>query len=176
MRRSKSIPFLVLIVLGALTAGAQNIPANNKGMTWDHSLSNPVFGTITVGCGPNNDRCDAYNGDTLCTEKLPLLCIYQDKTAFPVPTGLNNSDKYNLWAYGVVATTQPVAGNSFAHLADADKACMATFGPKWKVAEFHNGWGWHFQAYGGTVSAPTVPSTRFWVNINDKKANCWAQP
>jgi hypothetical protein len=90
---------------------------------------------------------------------------------------MNNSDEYNRWAGGVVATTQPIAGNTFAHSTDANAYCQSQFGPGWRAAEFHDGWGWNFQAYGGTVSAPAVPSTRFWVHINDQpNANCWATP
>jgi hypothetical protein len=151
-----------------------------KGMAWIHSTSNAQTGTITVGCS----GCDAYHGDTACTELRPLLCIYKPTPPFPLPKGVNNSDQYNLWSGGVVATTQPVAGNTFGHISAgmplspaANDYCQAQFGPGWRVAEFHDGWGWNFQAYGGTVGAPTVPSTRFWVHINDQPAaNCWATP
>lgn len=170
MRRLLSV-LLVLIAVPALAA-------NPKGMTWVHTLSNAQNGTVTVGCGPANAPCDAYHGDTLCTERLPLLCIYKPNPAFQVPAGVNNSDQYNRWAGGVIATTAPVSPTSWGpnpRLADADKFCYAQFGSGWRTAEFHDGWGWHFQAYGGTVSAPTVPSTRFWVYINDQPtANCWA--
>jgi hypothetical protein len=148
-----------------------------KGMTWLHAISNAQTGTITVGCG----GCDAYHGDTPCAQKLPLLCIYKPTPPFTLPSGVNNTDQYNQWSGGVVATTAPVAGNSFAHLSlppgDANSYCAAQFGPGWRVAEFHDGWGWNFQAYGGTVSAPAVPSTRFWVHINDQpNATCWKTP
>jgi hypothetical protein len=137
-----------------------------KGMTWRHTASNAQTGTITVGC----DNCDAYHGDTPCTQPLPVLCIYKPAIPFPLPTGVNNSNQYYLWAGGVVATTQPHVGmNNTA----ATAFCQAQFGPLFRVAEFHDGWAWDFQAYGGTVSAPTVPSTRFWVYINDQPgANC----
>src|SRR5204862_93674 len=117
-------------------------------------------------CGPTSAPCDAYHGDTVCTERVPLLCIYKPATPFPVPTGVNNGDQYNRWAGGVIATTLPVAGNTFATLADADKYCVVQFGTGWHTAEFHDGWGWHFQAYGGTSAG------RFWVNIKDQPANC----
>jgi|PersoiStandDraft_1058852.scaffolds.fasta_scaffold07025_2 hypothetical protein len=157
--------------------------APQKGMTWTHTLSNAQTGTITVGCGSTGPTpCDPIHGDTLCTQPRPLLCIYKPTPAFPLPTDVNNSDQHNQWSGGVVATTQPVAGNTFLHLSatpgtDANSFCRAQFGPDWRVAEFHDGWGWNFQAYGGTVSAPAVPSTRFWVHINDQAlANCWATP
>jgi len=149
-----------------------------KGMTWIHTSSNAQTGTITVGCS----GCDAYHGDTVCTQPLPLLCIYKPATSFQLPAGGSNANQYNLWSGGVVAPTQPVAGNTFAHISatpgsDADSYCQAQFGSGWRVAEFHEGWGWNFQAYGGTVSAPTVPSTRFWVHIKDQaSANCWSTP
>lgn len=142
---------------------------SQKGMTWIHSASNAQTGTISVGCS----GCDPYIGDMPCTQQRPLLCIYKPTPSFPVPVGVNNTDIYHQWSGGVVATTQPVAGNSFPNLAAANSYCQAQFGPGWRVAEFHDGWGFNFQAYGGTVDAPTVPSTRFWVYINDQQANCW---
>jgi len=79
---------------------------------------------------------------------LPLLCIYKDPAAFPVPANLTfPGNPKAQWAYGVVATTPPVAGATFAHLADAEKFCVSTFGAAWRVAEFHeNPAGWNFQS------------------------------
>ena len=162
-------------IVNAGTAGKckTTTTTNTKGMTWIHSASNAQNGTITVGCS----GCNATAGDTLCTQPRPLLCIYKPTPPFSVPVGLNNTIQNNRWSGGVVATTPPVAGNTFAHSTDATNYCAAQFGPNWRVAEFHDGWGWNFQAYGGTVSAPTVPSTRFWVHINDQPAgNCWKTP
>jgi len=136
-----------------------------KGMTWIYSKSDATTGTITVGCS----GCDAYHGDTVCTELRPLLCIYKPTTPFQLPKGLPTSTPYNQWSGGVVATTEPVAGSN---RAAADSRCHVKFGDGWRAAEFHDGGIWNFQAYGGTVSAPTVPSTRFWVYINDQAANC----
>jgi hypothetical protein len=135
-------------------------------MTWIHSTSDATTGTITVGCS----GCEASHGDTACTEKRPLLCIYKPSTPFMMPPGATQ----DLWSGGVVATTQAVAGNTFSTLKAANLYCEGKFGKGWRVAEFHDGVQWNFQAYGGTVSAPKVPSTRFWVHINDQKdANCW---
>jgi hypothetical protein len=155
------------------SAGKCKQTAGTKGMTWLHSISNAQTGTITVGCS----NCDAYKGDTVCTQKLPLLCIYKPTPPFPLPAGVSNADQYSQWSGGVVATTAPVAGNTFAHSTDATNYCVAQFGSSWRVAEFHDGQYWNFQAYGGTVKAPAVPSTRFWVHINDQPAaNCWQTP
>lgn len=151
---------------------ADKSKVNGKGMTWVHRSSNAQTGTVNVGCS----GCDAYKGDTECSKPLPVLCIYKPTPAFPLPVGLNNSSIYDKWSGGVVATTAPIAGSAFADTAAVSAYCKAQFGNGWRVAEFHDGWGWDFQAYGGTVSAPAVPSTRFWVNINDQPAgNCWKQ-
>ena len=147
------------------------VGAPPKGMTWLHHVSNAQTGTISVGCGPTGPNpCNPSQGDTQCAELRPVLCIYKPPTPFPLPIGVSNSDQYYRWSGGVVATTQPHVGmNNIA----ATAYCQAQFGSDWRVAEFHDGWAWNFQAYGGTVSAPTVPSTRFWVYVNDQPgANC----
>jgi hypothetical protein len=46
--------------------------------------------------------------------------------------------------------------------------CVTFFGAGWRMAEFHDSWGWGFSAYGNVRS-----DTRFWVYINDQQANCW---
>lgn len=150
----------------------------DKGMTWYHMASDATYGTITVGCGAAApDRCDAAKGDTPCSQQLPVLCIYKPNPPFQKPAGLKIPNIYMEWSGGVVATTQPRAGNTFAYSADVTKYCKDQFGPDWRVAEFHDAVYWFFQAYGGTVSAPTIPSTRFWVHINDQKdGNCWQLP
>jgi hypothetical protein len=148
-----------------------------KGMTWFHMASDTQYGTITVGCGASGtDRCDPAKGDTVCSQQLPVLCIYKPNPAFQKPVGLKIPNEYMEWSGGVVATTPPVAGDTFKDkdITAVNAYCQAQFGKGWRAAEFHDGRYWFFQAYGGTVSAPTVPSTRFWVHINDQKdGNCW---
>jgi hypothetical protein len=57
-----------------------------------------------------------------------------------------------------------------ATLATANALCVAEFGAGWRVAEFHDGWGWNFQAFGGLGK----PAGRFWVNIDDQPGGvCW---
>lgn len=163
-------------LFNAGSAGKCSI-TEKKGMTWYHMGSDPQYGTITVGCGAAGpDRCDAAKGDTPCSQQLPVLCIYKPNPAFQKPIGLKIPNEYMEWSGGVVATTQPVAGDTFKDkdITAVNAYCEAQFGKGWRVAEFHDGRYWFFQAYGGTVSAPTVPSTRFWVHINDQKdGNCW---
>ena len=157
---------LVVILPSTLHATPESV-AKKKGMTWELIATNVPTGTIKVGCvGP---ACDAHQGDTPCTTPLPLLCIRKSGTGFPlpVPTSVINTDKYYMWAGGIVGTTAAMVAPST--LAAADAACAAEFGTDWRVAEFHDGWGWHFQAYGGVGN----PKQRFRVHINGQPANCW---
>jgi hypothetical protein len=153
--------------------GRSNVPpqgggalAVHKGLTWKLLSANSTTGTILVGCGTG---CDAYHGDTSCTTALPILCIKKAGPGFPlpVPASVNNSDQYNKWSGGVVGTTHPTVPP--ATLAAADALCIQEFGAGWRVAEFHDGWGWHFQAFGGVGN----PAQNFWVNITGQPATCW---
>jgi sugar lactone lactonase YvrE len=142
-------------------------PNCSKGMTWSLLSVNVPTGTIRVGCG---NACDAYHGDTLCTTPLPLLCIKKSGTGFPLPlpATVNNTSLYSKWSGGIVGTTAPIIPPTTITAADA--MCTTQFGVDWRVAEFHDGWGWAFQAYGGVGSA----SQRFWVHINSSPgATCW---
>ncbi|HEX3584273.1 MAG TPA: flagellar hook-length control protein [Thermoanaerobaculia bacterium] len=141
--------------------------AGTKGITWRQSQKNPSTGTITVHCA---NGCDAHNGDTPCTTPLPMLCIRKSGPGFPlpVPSVIVDNDQYAKWSGGVVATTPPIVPPST--LAAANNVCVKEFGPYWRVAEFHDGWGWGLQAYGGVGSS----DKRFWIDINDQpNARCW---
>jgi hypothetical protein len=148
------------------------VPSCGKGLTWRLISTNAPTGTIRVGCGTSSSQneCNPTQGDTPWTTALPILCIRKTGTGFPLPTpvSVDNSNKYNKWAGGIVGTTSATVPP--ATLSGANALCANEFGADWRVAEFHDGWGWYFQAYGG-VSPPTK---RFWVHINDQPgATCW---
>jgi hypothetical protein len=136
-----------------------------KGMTWKLVGTNAPTGTTVVGCAVS---CDAYQGDTPCTTALPLLCIKKDGAGFPLPASVSNANIYYTWAGGIVGTTSAIVPPTT--LTGANTRCVQEFGAGWRVAEFHDGWGWGFQAYGGIGD----PTRRFWVHINDQPgATCW---
>lgn len=85
----------------------------------------------------------------------------------PVPANVDNTNRYNRWSGGIVATTAATLPPT--KRAQANAVCAETLGEHWRVAEHHDGWGWAFQAYGGAG----VPSARFWVDINDAAGTCW---
>jgi hypothetical protein len=144
------------------------VPLCHNGLTWQLVSTNSPTGTIRVGCGIG---CDALHGDTPCTTALPLLCIKKTGAGFPLPrpASVNDTSLYNKWSGGVVGTTNPTVPPKT--LAAANALCVLEFvGADWRVAEFHDGWGWYFQAYGGVGD----PTKRFWIHINDQPgATCW---
>ncbi len=149
----------------------QPAPLNSKGMTWKKIGENKDSGTVTVGCGEGGKKCNPYKGDQACSKALPVLCFKADST-LTMPTSGSVASKYYEWANGVVATTIAVspASKYWNDLSDANAFCEAEFGAGWRVASFHEGWGWNFQAFGNTGSN----HVRFWVNISDQQTgNCW---
>ncbi|MGE3771536.1 MAG: hypothetical protein AB7I32_01330 [Gammaproteobacteria bacterium] len=160
-------------------------------------------GIVLVSCHgePTTDTgsCDAHQGDTVCTKALPLLCLKTDDT--PAPAGLRASgvdgalpdDLRAGWAGGTVATTAPMPGTALKTRDIADRACAAAFGDTWRLAEFHAG-GRDGRPLDGAVTAPgsaqsrpvhatgggafyaagdPIRTSRFWVAIDDRPANCW---
>ncbi|MDM8543085.1 hypothetical protein QUF90_18570 [Desulfococcaceae bacterium HSG9] len=144
-------------------------------MTWTKTGTDDTYGVVDVGCGHTSgagNQCNPYNGDTICSAILPVLCFYDAKLAKPV--NLDDSSVYHKWSGGIVATTEAVAGSSFDSIKDADAFCVKTFGEGWRVAEFHDGWGWYLKAYGNFGDGFDHARNRAWVHINDQPdATCW---
>lgn len=158
-------------ILDIYTKGkCKPLPMDAKGMTWLLGAANATTGTVTVGCGNPPNRCDPIAGDRPCTDSLPLLCF--KPLNLPVPASVNNTDVNNRWSGGIIGTTAPVQASSFGGLlANANARCIQEFkSSDWRVAEFHDGAGWNFQAYGNAGT----PTSRFWVHINDQpKGTCF---
>jgi hypothetical protein len=157
----------ICLLLAVPCAGEAGPVSSGNGLTWKLLATNSPTGTIRVGCGID---CDPYDGDTPCTVSLPLLCIKKAGAGFPLalPASVDDTSIYSRWSGGVVGTT--IATVPPTTLTEADELCAKAFGDDWRVAEFHDGWGWGFQAYGGVGH----PTTRFWIHINDQPgATCW---
>lgn len=160
--------------------------SGRKGMTWGvGGRLSPDDEVVFVSCHgrPSIDGhgCEAYVGDTACAERRPLLCLAvdgrprPDGIATPRAGGVMDDGFYSGWAGGRVALAPAVRGDAFARRSDADAYCAATFGAGWRVAEHHDGMtadgshgGWGFVANGRIADAG-----RFWVAIDDTRANCW---
>lgn len=141
-----------------VTAGGT---ATHLGMTWRVLGQSGAY--VHVGA---DGVTDAYNGDTNVNTSLPVLCLLQDGRSAPTTISF---DFYNGWALGEVRLTAPVMGSALTSRAVADGICSGTFGPGYRMGEFHDGaggWSWWAQ---GVLNA----TSRFWVAINDQPANPW---
>ena len=179
--------------------------ATRSGMTWgkftaDDGYLDPLSnrGVDRLGCWGqpliNGSSCNAYNGDTACTEARPILCVKQDNSPRPAYK-LFGGEYYSGWVNGAFALTQPISGLLLTSRAAGDSFCARSLGTGWRMVEHHDGkyvagmsetaytgatWtaaaasqqlgGWNGFGH-GNVSA----TSRFWVAINDQNANCWGR-
>jgi len=155
----RSLAFFALLAAPSLAL------ANSHGMTWATYGHDSAHGADKVGCSGGSMACNAYHGETSCNAKLPVLCIAVDGSPDP---GVAVIPFYSEWAEGVIATSRRVVGTDLTSLAAGDAICAQQFGSQWRMAEFHDGEGWGFWAYGYVRN-----DTRFWVYIDDQPANCW---
>ncbi len=149
-------------------AGDPATSPNARMMTWNHQ-GNPglAAGYIHVGCHGDHE-CNAYQGDTACSESRALLCIHKD-AGIPAPTlPPVLANPYSQWASGEVRSVPNISGRRLTSVRASDAICSQSFGEGWRMAEFHDGWGWGFVAKGN------IPSHQsYWVWIRDQPANCW---
>jgi hypothetical protein len=95
------------------------------------------------------DGCNPQQGDTSCTETLPVLCIVHAQTLhrpyydyYPDFTPYANPDQsfYEGWTGGVLAVTDPVMGLQINSFIVGDNLCKTAYGPKATFATFKSGW------------------------------------
>jgi hypothetical protein len=111
--------------------------------------------------------CNPFEGDRLCTAALPMACYKPGGRAPPnlVKAGLGEGYSPG----GEVRATTPVAASNFTTRADADKYCVAQFGARWQILEYHVGAGGAIATY-----SDIAPKSRLWVDVSDQRyANCW---
>lgn len=145
----------------------------DRGMSWRLNWRYEEQGAVDVGCASGEGACDAYVGDMPCDVALPLLCFHPIEAA--LPEGVDDS-QYHRWSGGYVRLSKAVSphDDGIATVADADAVCAEAFGPGWRIAEFHDGWGWNFGAL-GTLEGIEPVTDRFWVHIDDQPDGvCWA--
>lgn len=163
------------------------IKSASKAMTW--TVLNMVIlnGKIYALFG-SDAFTNPYHGDTSTNEFLPLLGI--KKMGLPTPAGLYSPTRTNggamrgTWSGGKVIVVPDVQGKSLISKEIADLQCQLQ-GLKvleedgFRMAEFHDGdrtagiAGWDFWADASAIEMLKISDRRYWVSINDRRANPW---
>lgn len=189
-RQRRFLCALALSALGA-TLSSSALALNGKGLTYGVYTHDAVLGIDRVGIfGTGNP----YVGDTVCKKKLPVLCIKVDGSARPGYTPTGNGPFYEGWVEGHLQATLPTKGTTLTSLAAADQICVNSFGPGWRMAEFHDGkfvagmnatnfcnsQGCGTPWTGGQPGGHSMwgygqldPTKRHWTHINNQPGNCW---
>ena len=137
-------------------------------MTWILKKKHGIYSCVGTD-HREGSKTNAYNGDTPCTTILPILAINKsEKIAKPTDFDLGRK-RYYEWSYGKVKLTPPIMGAKLVSLEVANKWIENKLGNGWRMAEFHDAWGWNFWAQGDIQD-----KQRFWVHINDQLANPWS--
>ena len=183
--------YLILISLLSLAGYINTL--YSKGLTWGLASHDISLNVDRVSCG---GVCNAYQGDTSCSTKLPILCY--SKSLFkrppynvaPCSGCAMTKEFYDGWTEGYFILTEPILGTSLINVTNMINLCSTRFGSTFTVATHHMGkhvvgmsstsyfystWpsstptgGWGARGYGNIGN-----STRFWVYIRDQPANCW---
>ncbi len=132
-----------------------NKNCTRRGLTWGTTKNCKYckFGICQISCRGkplvnNTQYCNRYNGDTICKNLRPLLCIKKlnlDRPAYevnsndPYPSIFQNYEYYNSWSGAFIRKTKPVMGCQIWNKKHADKICEYEFGCGWKMARENDG-------------------------------------
>jgi hypothetical protein len=147
-------------------------PLQERGVTFSEShikLAGPDVSWLSCNLDHSLAGCDPLTGDQACSVPTPLGC-YRPGTRKPDSSLLKSVGPYiDAFIGGEVRLTEPVPGDQFTGLEDANAFCRARFGHDWRVLSYHEG------GASGLISYSKIaPAARLWIDIRDqRRANCW---
>lgn len=123
---------------------------NRRGMTWGwnyHLCSHAIDSVGCSGTPPSplpGGACNAYSGDTQCSQRRPILCIKKkslNRPPYPVFCQRHAMPKeaYCGWTGAFLGLTPPIQGCALTSLARGDFYCRRYLGCGYRMAEFHDG-------------------------------------
>lgn len=186
---ARTAPLAAALAALALAPLAGAAPTANgvtgKGVTWGKEYHDANFGIDRMSCwgGPPTDEttggCDAYQGDTACSEARPILCVRHDNSPRPnyavQPCNGCAYEKanYSGWIEGHITATAPIVGDQIRNVKHMNTLCKQSFGEGWTAAKFNSGrWysGMDKDIYYG---APDWPSTSPWPDDRRGRKGGW---
>ena len=117
-----ALPLLLLLALahsqGQSAFSSINIQPSKKGLTLQATVF-PTYNTNWAGRFSCNN-CNPFEGDQLCTTKLPILCLANAQAAVRpyyqiavqyTPFAVLDGGFYDGWTGGLLQVTNPVTGS-----------------------------------------------------------------
>lgn len=126
---------------------AQSTKPIQRGLTFQATVWPSYENSYTGRFSCNN--CNPFEGDQLCSRKLPLLCINHhkklDRPFYKIaieytPFRVVDGGYYDGWTGGVFEVTTPIRGSDVKTFEDGDKLCKGFFGDTSKWATFDDGY------------------------------------
>ena len=165
----------------------KKIITRSQAMTWK-VLRIVILNDTPYALFGSDAITNPYQGDTDTNAVLSLLGI--KKSGLPPPSGLPSSHETpggalrGSWSGGKVVIIPEVKGVTLTSQSIADELCrlqgLIILGEDgFRMAEFHDGdneagWaGWDFWADASSMKDLKIGDNRFWVSINDQRANPW---
>ena len=192
----KDIPIIIPIPIQKLCF------SKRKGMTWGQVGHQAALGVDFIGCtGLPGPGCNWATGDTLCTQKRPILCLNKSAKIFRPDYSAPGGNYFTFgWTGGDIKLTRYYQGCAIKSRAHGDSLCQREFGCNYYMAEYHDGyyisgmglgtfydigWNWSlatpashgFAAFGESCfQNPLKVCSRYWVahdHGTGSTANCW---
>ena len=155
----------------ALALLACQLPPEAKGVSFSENRFKVLGKDVSwLSCTMDQSQhvCDPFAGDRLCREPGPVAC-YREGTKVAPQAVAELGIPPTSFVGGEVRLSDPVRGDRFAHLGDANAFCQQQFGREWRVLSYHEGGGGTVVSY-----SQIAPMTRALVNIRDQQyGNCW---
>ena len=117
------------------------------------------------------DICDPYRGDRLCSVPTKIACYKDGERRLPknIRKDIFGS---RFFVGGEIRLSEPVRGDAFATLGDANGYCAQQFGKGWRVLSYHEAGGQVVFSYSNIA-----PKKSAIVHVGDQEyANCWDRP
>lgn len=147
-------------------------PLQVRGVTYSEHHFKPAGANLSwLSCNFDHTQpgCDPLAGDQMCDAATPLGCYLAGNRKLDSELLKNSGMNADSFAGGEVRITEPVRGDQFATLEQANAFCRQRFGQDWRVLSYHEG------GAGGIITYSKIPpGTRMWIDIRDqRRANCW---
>lgn len=145
-------------------------PEKSKGMTLLVSPYPETQEITKLSCTTDTqeDHCNPYKGDTICSVPLPLACF--NYTGESAPDQIAKTKRGNIWSKGEVQFTPAIKGEYFKNQDEVHAYCASTFGKNYRAASHQE----NLSGQLGFLARGSTEVTQAWVHAKTEPyGNCW---